>query len=51
MNNEVLTFEVEIELFVELEGSVVVLPVIAEEFQEPLLGELVATVVVFFLVT
>jgi len=35
-NNEVLTFEVEIELLVELEGSVIMLPVLAEEFQKPL---------------
>ena len=35
-----LTLEVEVELLVELEGAVVVLPVLAEEGQEPLLCDL-----------
>ena len=40
-----LTLEVEIELLVELECAVVVLPVLAEEGQEPLLCDLRAAII------
>ncbi len=40
----------EIETFVELEGSIVVLPVLAEEFEKPLRGELVAAIFLLFVV-
>ena len=41
---ELLTFEVEIELFIELEGAIVVLPFVGEEAEEPLGGQLLDTV-------
>ena len=44
-----LTLEVEIELLVELECAVVVLPVLAEELQEPLLCDLGAAIIILVL--
>ena len=44
-----LTLEVEIELLVELECAVVVLPVLAEELQEPLLSDLGAAIIILVL--
>ena len=40
----------EIEAFIELEGSIVVFPVFGEEIQEPFLCELVATEFIVFVV-
>ena len=40
----------EIKALIELEGSIVVLPVFAEEFEEPLGGELVAAIFLVFIV-
>lgn len=42
-------FEVEIEALIELESAIVVLPVLAEEVEEPLLGQLVADLVIVIL--
>ncbi len=40
----------EIETFVELEGPIVVLPVLAEEFEKPLRSELVAAILLLLIV-
>jgi len=41
----------QIELLIELECSVIVLPVLAKEFQEPLSGQLIRAIFIFFLIT
>ena len=40
----------EIETLIELKCAIIVLPVLAKEFEEPLVGQLVATVLILLVV-
>ena len=39
-----------VELFIQLEGAIVMLPILAEEAEEPLLSQLVSNLVLIILV-
>ena len=50
ISGKILTFKVEVQFLIELKGSIVVLPILAEELEEPFLCEFAATVVLLLII-